>query len=578
MTRLLLIGVSGIDWAALLPRLKSGVVPNLQALQQRGRAGWLAAWPPSDGPSGWATMATGRPPEVHMVHRDQEAWSAGVRATSRASWNAPPLWARLSAAGISTGGVAWPASRPGAGWDGAHLDDSVAQPTGSGGTRWALPLHCAPAPLREAVRDLRVHPTDITAAMLRPLVPELPGMDQERDTGLPRLAIAMARAATIQAGAVFLLEQQRPEALFIHQPWLGEVCAAFGESKDGPFAGVVDGAWRFLDGLIGRLAALAGADCLVMLASPGLGQKPGALIAAGPHVSPGELDGAGLLDIAPTVLAAFGLEDAALPGRALADLVAAGERRSAPSPPPAPAVAADAELMRIVTESGYGAPPPAAPEWRALGLAELAFMIVQRSPEAADELARAALAQAPGHPQALAARAIAQVALERPDELVELADALERAAPERRWGAMARGAFHVLKGEAAQARPWLQQAEAEPDPEILLNLAALWLAAHRPSDAERVFKAVLGKDPGNVSAEIGLAITASARRDFISAEEALQRALASDPGRPAVYLQLAQVYARTARYGQADQALGAARRLGASEALVDAAREGRLPG
>ena len=71
------------------------------------------------------------------------------------------------------------------------------------------------------------------------------------------------------------------------------------------------------------------------------------------------------------------------------------------------------------------------------------------------------------------------------------------------------------------------------------------------SAAGRVFKRVLEMDPANASAEIGIAVVAMARRDFIAAESALQRALAHDPARAAIYETMAKVYLETGRKTQA---------------------------
>ena len=114
-----------------------------------------------------------------------------------------------------------------------------------------------------------MHPTQITGDMLTPLVPGLPEIDQSRDVHLPRLAVAMARAATVQAAAAWLLTERRPDVLFVHHGWLGEVLAAFEARREGVFAQVVDGAWMFLDGLVARLVELAGEEALVPVASPG---------------------------------------------------------------------------------------------------------------------------------------------------------------------------------------------------------------------------------------------------------------------------------------------------------------------
>jgi hypothetical protein len=76
-----------------------------------------------------------------------------------------------------------------------------------------------------------------------------------------------------------------------------------------------------------------------------------------------------------------------------------------------------------------------------------------------------------------------------------MADGLERVAPNRGWGALARGAYHILRKEPNQAASWLAKAEVDPDVETLLTVAAGWLMIRNPSAAERVFKRVLEMDP-----------------------------------------------------------------------------------
>ena len=393
MTRLLLIGAAGLDWPSVNARIEAGVVPNLAALRARGSAGWLRGWPPFEGPAPWASLVTGRHPEAHGVWRGQEAWAGGARLVSRASWQAAPLWARLAAAGVSTGSVGWPASRPGAAWAGDHVDRDFAVATAPNHNDWALPLHCAPADTREALRDLRVHPSEITGEMLAPLAPGLAAIDQSRDVGLPHLAVAMAQAASIQAAATWLLTERRPDAAFVHHEWLAVVGGTFEGQKDGPFAKVMDGAWRFFDGLVGRLVELAGPDALVVLVSPGWRTNPGVAIAAGPPVAAGSFEGAEAVDLAPSLLAAFGLEDPTLPGRPIPGWTPDGARRSAPEPAAAPAPSADLDLLREAVDAGYPAPPLLTELWWARGSTELALTTLQREPRTALAAADVALAR-----------------------------------------------------------------------------------------------------------------------------------------------------------------------------------------
>lgn len=582
MTRLLLIAASGIDWAGFDAKTRSGELPALTALRARGAAGWLGGAPITAGPAGWASMATGLPPEVHGVWRNVEAWPGGVRPVGQASWRHPPVWARVEAAGVSTGSVDWRASRPGAAWPGVHVDESYAEPTGPRAADWAMPRRCTPDALRAVLRPRRVHPLDVTAAMLAPLVPDLPRLDQTRDNGLPAIAIAMARAATVQSAAVWMLherEEGAPDAVFIHHSWLGRTRLGFESRGEGHFENVIPGAWRFLDGLLGRLVGLAGPDALILVISPGWRGAPGVVIAAGAGVTAsGEPQGAGLLDIVPTVLARFGLKDDKLPGRPMSALRAPLSPRPAPRPAMAAAEKPDPLLVYSVRKHGFRPPPRPGRRWKAQGLAELAYLLLDRDPVAARKLADAALKDDTRNVTALRVNARAALALEDTDALPALARALEDAAPQRGWGAVAQGAYHVLRGEIALAAPFLRRAENDPDPTTLLTIAAIWLSASRVASAERVFRTVLERDPRSVTAQIGLAIGAVARRDFMAAEQALRRALALDPGRPTIHLQLAQTYARSGRKAEAAGSAAMAMRLGVPRDLADAAAAGRLPG
>ena len=571
-----MIGVAGIDWLSFGARRASGLLPRLDAL-----AGWGVALPlyASRGETGlaaWASLATGRRPETHGVFLKDEPWAAGLRPTGRASWRAPPVWARLAAAGVSTGSVAWPASRDGADWDGVHIDDSYAQPSGKSRTDWSLPRRCAPDWARDALREPRVHPTDITAAMLQPLVPDLAQIDQRYDPELPRIAMAMAEAASTQAAAVWLLQDPQPAAAFVHFDWLNKMRTLYGARPDGPFSQVESGAWRFLDALVGRLAGLAAPGARILVVSPGWGGRPGLFLSSGGRrpLDP-QLESIDHLDIAPTVLADFDLEDEGAPGRSR--LAGAPERpvRRAPEPGLHAPPLNDEVLLAAATEAGFAPPPAPPPQWWADRAVTLGALIVERSPEQVLALTGEALRLVPHHLGAVRLRATALAVLEQVEELPKLADDLERLAPGRGWAALARGAYHVQRGENALASPWLKRAEADPDTDTRLRVSALWLAAGRADQAERLCNAILREDPSVASAEIGLSIAAVGRRDYIAAEAALRRILKQDPGHATACLQLARVLSLTGRQQEAQRFADTARRLGASDEAVQAAGQGR---
>ena len=576
MTRLLLICAPAMDWAGFESRARAGEIPRLAALRARGVAGWLSGAPADVGPAAAVSLVTGVQPETHGVWRRQEAWNGGVRPVSQASWRSQPLWSRLEAGGVSTGGVGWPASRPGSAWPGVHLDEDFAESSGETAEAWALPLRCGPDEQRETVRGRRLHPSRITAAMIAPLVPPA-AFDRPHRDGLRALTAGMAKAATIQSAAAWLLKDIGADAVFVFQPILRDARGAFDGGAEPVFDDVVPGAWRFLDGLVGRLAELTGPGSLVMVVSPGWRGAPGVCVAAGEGVDATvDFEGADLLDIAPTVLGRFGYEDRGLPGRRLPAIAVAEPLSPARSPRLQRGLMPDPRVMGPLKLLGYRPPARAPKAWKAAGLAELGWMMLDRDPSGAVKAADAALAEEPGCILALRVKVRGQVALQSPDGLDTLGDSLLRLAPERGWGPLAHGARHVLRRSAREASPWLNKAEADADPATLLTVATLWIAAGRIANAARVFGKILEVDPDNVTAEIGLAMAATARRDFMAAESGLHRARKQEPGRPAVWLQLAQVYARSGRKAEAARMADTARRLGAAPALAAAAAAGRL--
>jgi len=392
MSKLLLIAASGMDWSGFDAATRSGALPKLAALRGRGFSGSLTGSPVGEGVAAFTSLATGVQPETHGVWRGQEAWGGGLRPTGRASWRANPVWARLEVAGTSTGSVGWPAIAPGAQWGGVHVDQTFAEPTGKTAEEWALPLRCAPPDTRAAVALRRVHPSQITTSMIKGFVPDLVAIDQRKPSHLPALAVAMARAATIQGGAVWVMSERDPEATFVFQGILGEVRGAAEDRIEPAYVYAVRAAWRFLDSLVGRLAEVAGRDALVLVVSPGWRGNAGVLLGAGPAVRRDpEFLGADMLDIAPTVLGFFGLKDPDLTGKPLAVAPLRLACLPAPSPPLTERAEPDLHLLQLAAEDGCPPPPAAPPRWHAQGLAELGAILLKRAPAAAEAATAEAL-------------------------------------------------------------------------------------------------------------------------------------------------------------------------------------------
>jgi hypothetical protein len=237
------------------------------------------------GPMLWTSLVTGQPPDRHGISLDHEVRPdrGGIQRVSARSWQAPPLWRLLDAACIAGAVVGWPATAPAEFWPGCVVDDRFPVPVAAATEDWPLPPRCiAPRRLRDAMRTLRVHPDELAGETCRGLPPP-----------------AVAAAASIQAAALHIAQCEPWQFLAVHY----DLLAADGSCT----------AHRFLDAMLGHLIAVAGGEADIVVASP-----QGVLIAAGPGFRPDTLvHGVTLYDVAPSVLARFGLRSDAMPGRVL---------------------------------------------------------------------------------------------------------------------------------------------------------------------------------------------------------------------------------------------------------------------
>jgi len=545
--KIVVLGLAGIDWPDLSARAGGGQIPAIANLIARGTAGRLLASEAPHGPAAWATLATGLGPDRHGIILREEAWAGGLRPVGRAAWKSDPVWLRLADAGVATAGVGWTGTAPGEAWPGVHVDERFPTAGGKLPGEWLLPPGVAPPDWRETLRDLRMHPLDVTGAMLAPFVPALDTVDQARDHRLVDLALMVAELSTGHAAAMALLERAPWQALFVHHRWIEAVHARFAKAAP-PFGGVVDAAWTLLDALVGAVAAALPENATILLVSPGNPGRAGIVIAAGPGIASGQvLHAAQARDVVPTLLAQLGYADPSLPGRALLSHPAP-LRALEPGGRSVRDVTPDADDLARVASFGH-VPPQVPPAWQARKLAAEAQILLAQDPAAAGRRADAALAIDPRLIPALGVRAAAHAAAEEAEPLPELADRIDAAAPGHLWASLVRAGYHALRAEAALARPYLKHVEAHGGAEELLRVSAAWMMLKRPAEAAHAFETVLASQPDNVSALLGLAIARTDRP--LLAEPPLRRVLDLDPAHQPAREVLADLLRRTGRGAEA---------------------------
>lgn len=345
MSRCLLIALDGWDERIAAPLLARGLLPNLARLRARGRHGPLTPILADCPPACWASLITGRWPDGHGVLAEAEADTqyGGARAVDSRSLLRAPLWEHAAAAGIGSLRVGLPASSPARG-AGACVADSYPGRCAAEGGEW---LTLAPgsfggldAEACATLESLRVDPSELDAAVLTPLIPGVGHIDPFGDRRPALAALALARTFSLHAAATWLLEQ-RPAALtLVSYPLLAELSSVFTaylppcpaavpESDFRRYRGVLPGAYRLADQLLGRLLELGGRDAAVLVVStcgfldapgarghgPGLADprpatpRPEGMWTLGmPGLAPvREPQPATLLDVAPSLLTALGI-------------------------------------------------------------------------------------------------------------------------------------------------------------------------------------------------------------------------------------------------------------------------------
>jgi len=574
-TRLLVVGWDAADWGLVHPLLDAGKLPNLLRLVETGGAGTLTGLIPATVPIVWTSLATGRFPEHHRVLAEFERRPdrGGVQEIGRRSWRAPSFWEMLSAAGLDTAIVNWPATSPADLWPCIVIDDSFATPHARDFETWALAPHCvSPPSWRADMTDLRVHPREIAISDLAGLVPRAAEIDPRSDSRLARLAVSLARTASFHAAATHLAESASWDVLAVRYTLLADAASDIAAKPRGAdlnaehFAGVIEAVYRFFDSMLGRLLTLAGAGTRVLLIAPftqppaaASGADPffsrrgqGMIIAAGPGCVPDAIvQGSTIYDVCPTILGSFGLA-AESDGRALPGIFASATQ--------------DLRSMALPPAKEEPREDPAGPLF-ALGYLETfnageTLAIAKAQTTAAMNLADSFLARGEWRKAAASYEA---VLLRQPDDYdanVKLCHALlqipdvEAArpiaetvlamAPNLPWGDLLLAIVLILEGQTARAEDHMRRArQLGADVRgIALRIGWVNLLIDRASDSEAAFREALAKDHGSAEAHTGLGIALAAQDRNEEAEQTLKRAIALEFHNPLAHLYLGQMLAQ----------------------------------
>lgn len=332
--RVLLIGLDGAEWNLIRPMLAAGEMPNLAKLMDRGVSGDLMSLVPlQKSPAIWTTIISGRSPEDHGIRGFVD--QVGGKPLTRNIRRVKAIWNILSSTNRHVGVVGWLVSWPAEPVNGFVVSDYIqyqAAQTGRLENRTFPPeLYEEIKPL---VRDWRAMTWQETTPFLsRPFDPatgdsSLVGRLSSikwmvsADQSFADIADQLGRSEPWDFLAVYLRSMDTMGHLF----WdYQNPEAHIGKTVDPallPYArDTMRRDYQWIDGQIGRLVALADDRTTIIICSDhgfiGGGEggvrehrAEGILVMAGPRIGRGEITGATVYDITPTLLAIFGLPKA----------------------------------------------------------------------------------------------------------------------------------------------------------------------------------------------------------------------------------------------------------------------------
>lgn len=611
--RLLLIGWDAADWQIIHPMVDAGLMPNLERLINRGTIGNLASLSPMLSPILWTSIATGKRAYAHGVRGFVEPLPdrSGLRPVGTRTRSCKALWNILSQSGRPSVVCGWQANHPAEPILGAMLSSLFAiPPADSTPQKWPLaPGSVQPPELAEALGELRVHPQEIEGSMIQQLIPRAAELDQ-KDPVIQRVltfvAERLAEVITLQAAASELLEktpwdlgavyyecidQMAHKFMPFHPPRLPEVA-----KRDFDFyKEVMTGIYRFHDLMLARLVELAGPETYVMLVSdhgfqsgvnrprrlvePAQWHRPqGIFLLSGPGIAADQMiEGATLLDIAPTILTLLGLpigED--MEGKVLVNAfvkspviervpsweeITGNDGRLPDEAGEEDPAAAQAALRQLV-ELGYIA-PPGDDVLKSIAQAEAeadfntaASLHEGRRAREAKAIAEKLTAQYPDEPRYWKLLVQACFAAQTPIDAEPCLAALERLEPGAPTTIVLRGMLAWSRDDLEACSEAFHAAEkvAPNDPTTQSYLGRLYLRQRRWADAERAFRRVLEIDPDAAEAHYGLSV-ALPRQDKV--EDGIEHALHAVGLRhdfPEAHFQLGAVLSRRGWYDRAVQA------------------------
>lgn len=341
--KVLLIGWDAADWKVINPLIEAGKMPALERMINNGVMGDMATLEPVLSPMLWSSIGTGKLADKHGVlgFTEPDTTTGSVKPISVTSRKVKAIWNILTQNGYKTNLVGWWPSHPAEPINGVCVSNFYQRASKSIEEEWPMvkgTVH--PESMEEVMKELRIHPGELTEAHILPFIPRAAEIDQQKDKRYVGMMKILADTATIQSASTYIMDNTDWDFMGIYFDGIDHFGHGFMKyhpprmpmipQKDFEiYNNVVNAGYVFHDMMLEATLSMIDEDTTVILVSdhgfhsdhlrPGaLPKEPaapayehrkyGIFCAMGPGIKKDELVyGTSLLDVTPTILNIFGL-------------------------------------------------------------------------------------------------------------------------------------------------------------------------------------------------------------------------------------------------------------------------------
>jgi len=337
---LILIGMDGLEWDVMGPLVESGRLPNFARIIDEGTWGELDSLdiPDLESPIIWTSIATGKAPEKHGIWGFLKVGGRADPATPMTSNSrrVKALWNILGDAGRNVGVIDWLVTWPAEEVRGYVVTSYFAFPKTPDRLRDTAGM-VYPEALYDEIEHFRYVRGELDDATVLEYVnggkPADPSLAKTFDV----LKVCLELDETTRATADYLFRERPTDFSTVYFRGVDGPCHRFwtalfpesgppiSEEEASAFRDVIPRYYEYMDRVLGELLELANENTTVMVVSDhghsgpklrgdrlawgtAMHDPTGVMVLWGRDIAAGrELDSASVLDVAPTVLALYGM-------------------------------------------------------------------------------------------------------------------------------------------------------------------------------------------------------------------------------------------------------------------------------